>query len=197
MSKSSTSEIQALGFGAARWVRSCAACRRRRPGDELLGVAAPAPERLQATRIAGRPSLVEVFAPQALASRRTSEDDSALPEPGLAALDRQAEEHGAAHAPRQRGTYICPNLRCAAIWVARVDRGRGATPGHLALLHAVRAEALARIAKRSEGLTRRHVPPGQDGGLRCLNGLVQALSEPEQGPRIAVAGHSRRGENRA
>lgn len=197
MSKSSPTVVQPLGFGSAGWIRSCATCRKRRPGDELIGVQGPGPGQLLITRIGGRPSILELFGPQALASRGTSEDDSALPEPGLAALDPQQARQGAAHAPRQRGTYICPSTRCAAGWVARVDRGRGETPGHLALLQAVRAEAQARIAKRSEGLARRHVPLGQDGGLRCLNGLVQALSEPEQGPRSAMAGHSRRGENRA
>lgn len=197
MSKSGPTAVQPLGYGSAGWVRSCSTCRKRRPGDELIGVHAAAAGQLLVTRIAGRPCILALFGPEALASRGTSEDDSALPEPGLAALAIQQAGQGAAHAPRQRGTYLCPSNRCAAAWVARMDRGRGATPGHLALLQAVRAEALARIAKRSEGLARRHVPLGQDGGLRCLNGLVQALSEPEQGPRSAKAGHSRRGETRA
>lgn len=197
MGKSSSSAVQPLGFGSASWVRSCATCRKRRPGDELIGVHSPAAGRLRVTRICGGTSELELIEPRALARRGTSEDDSALPEPGLAPLTPQQARQGAEKAHRQRASYICPSTRCAAGWVARVDRGRSVTPGPLALLQAVRAEAQARMAKRSDGLARRRMPPGQDGGLHCLNGLVQALGELEQGPRSAVAGQSRRGDNRA
>lgn len=197
MSKSGPQPVQPLGFGSAVWVRSCAICRKRRPGDELLGLYLAGPGEVIVTRLAGQETSIPVNGAQVLASRGTSEDDSALPAPGIAELVNQLATKGAAHAPRHRNSYTCPSAHCAAVWLARMDRGRGESPSLPALLQAVRTEVQTRIRKRGEGLARRCLAASQDQGLRGLNGLLQALSEQAQGPRSAAARVSRRGDNRA
>lgn len=197
MSKSGPKPVQPLGFGCAVWVRSCAICRKRRPGDELIGLCPVGPGELVVTRLAGLEASIQVIGAQVLASRGTSEDDSALPAPGIAKLVIQSATKGAAHAPRHRNSYTCPSAHCAAVWLARMDRGRGESPSLPALLQAVRTEVQTRIRKRGEGLARRCLPASQDQGLHGLNGLLLALSEQAQGPRSAAARVSRRGNNRA
>ncbi len=163
----------------------------------MIGLCLAGAGKVEVTRLAGQETSIPVIGAQVLASRGTSEDDSALPEPGIAELVIQSAMKGAAHAPRRRNSYTCPSAHCAAVWLARMDRGRGESPSLPALLQAVRTEVQTRIRKRGEGLARRSLSPDQDQGLRGLNGLLHALSEQAQGPRSAAARVSRRGDNRA
>ena len=197
MSKSGPRPVQPLGFGCATWVRSCAVCRKRRPGDELLGLVSRGGGEVIVARLAGLDASILVIGAQVLASRGASEDNSALPAPGIAKLVPQSATKEAAHARRHRNSYTCPSAHCAMVWLARMDRGRGESPSLPALLQAVRTEVQTKILKRCEGLARRGLPASQDQGLLSLNGLLLALGEQAQGPRSAVARLSRRDNNRA